>query len=215
MSKIIGFIGSDKVELILWYARMLKHLGQKVVLQDLSETMALTYCICKEEKNIKSYLGIDFDESEVLCRKKKYDVVLVDFGFNFDEETISKCEEIWIYTDIQCHNVMKLKELELEKNQKRILIIKDVVKGKINSKYICRELQHLNIGRDPYVLYWEQEDHRLAIQCQYNNCSHFTKISEEYYELFLEQLEEQGFEKGSIKKAFKKGGRGKHGFHIF
>lgn len=221
MSKMIGFVGSDKVEIILYFARILQSLGKKVLLQDLSESQALTYCTCKEyvtasrRRSIRyTYHDIDFDCSNKIKERKYYDYILVDFGYQkFDE--IELCDEIWIFTDIQCHNIMRLKEFSFDKNQKRILIIKDFVNGKISKKYIMSELENLELAREAYILYLDKEDFKLAIDCQYNNLSYFDKLSEEYFDLFIEQLEEDNIQKKEIKKALKKIGREKNGFNFF
>lgn len=220
MSRVIGFYGSDKVEVLLYLARILNSLDYNVLLQDLSESKALTLCICKQYMDLTddeiidyTYNDIDFDYS----RKeeyKDYDFVLIDLGYNSKE--IDICDEIWFFTDIQCHNIMRLKYVNIDKDKKRILIVKDFLNGKISKKYIMGELSNLELSRDPYIMYFEQDDLRLAIDCQYNNISHFAKLSEEYLELLVEQLEELNIPLKNIKKALKRVGRGNdNGFDFF
>lgn len=211
MTRIIGFLGSDKAEVILYLSRVLTKLGKKVLLQDMSETKSLSYIINKSSEEIEdfvTYHEADFTNVSQL-QTLIYDFILVDFGLNIKNADIKKCSEIWIFTDPQIHHIMPLKELRLEKQQKRILIIKDFVHSKINAKYIMKELKEVSIATDPYIIYWDEQDWKQAIKTQYNNISFFDKISLEYLELFAEQLEESGITKRQTKKAFKKAGRGR------
>ena len=211
LTRIIGFVGSDKAEIILYLSKILTKLDKRVLIQDLSETKALSYCVnssSQELEDIITYYQADFTNINEL-QTMVYDFILVDFGFNLKHPDIKKCNEIWILTDPQIHHVMALKDLKLEKEQKRILIIKDYVHGKITPKYIMKELEEVSIASDPYKIYWDQEDWKQAVNCQYNNMAFFDKLSLEYLDLFAEQLEESGITKKQLKKAFKRVGRGK------
>lgn len=212
LTRTIGFIGSDKAEIILYLSRIVTKLNKRVLIQDLSDTKALSYCVngsAEELEDIITYHCSDFTNCYELQNMMAYDFVLADFGYNLEHPDIKKCCEIWILTDPQIHHVLALKTLKLEKEQKRILILKDYIRGKISPKYIMRELEELSIATDPYVIYWDQDDWKSAINCQYNNLSFFDKLSIEYLDLFAEQLEESGITKRQLKRAFKQVGRGK------
>ena len=63
--KLIGFLGCDKYEIILYLSRILYHLGKKVLLVDYAESEALYQSIpvpdtLKDENNYIHYSGIDF-----------------------------------------------------------------------------------------------------------------------------------------------------------
>lgn len=218
MTRIIGFVGSDKAEIILYLSRILTGLNKRVLIQDLSDTKALSYCIhgsSEELEDIITYHNADFANINEL-QNMVYDFILVDFGLCLEHPDIGNCSEIWILTDPQIHHVLALKALKLKKEQKRILIIKDLVHGKISTKYIMKELEEVGIAGDPYKIYWDQDDWKFAINCQYNNLSFFEKLSLEYLDLFAEQLEESGITKRQLKKTFKRvGGRKINGFNIF
>lgn len=206
----IAFVGSDKSEIILYFAKFLKQLNQKVLMLDYSETEALFFAthttkLLAQEHTVECY-GVDFS-LKTDPDTKKYDFILADFGYQFHNQKLKEYEEVWIITDAQIHHVKKLETLKLDSKQKRVLLFKNMVQGKINTRYLIKELQNLETDSNCYTVLLDAEDLKAAINCQYDNISFFDHISREYYDFFCDQLPE--FSKKQLKKTFKKAGRGK------
>ena len=140
-SKIIGFLGADKYDILLYLSRILCRLNQKVLLVDYSEDRALTYCIpipggcsglvtfhesnavCMQEEKSQiyyekiAYQGVDFliepKYQDLLKMQGEYDIILVDFGFQVYSQLISQCSQIFLCMDQQLHHICQLKPLKV------------------------------------------------------------------------------------------------------
>lgn len=199
----IAFVGSDKVEYILWFSQILKKLGSRVLIADLSDRGDLAYCIDGECRNgeLSSYCGVDFIRGNIKANNE-YDYVLVDFGFRFSQD-IAKCGSCIIFTDLQKHNVNRLKKLELGKKT-CMLVVKDLVKYKVTPKYLIAELSNLNFGRDPYIVQYNRSNIVDALNCQYNNKSQSNGV---YDDVFFDHLTELGFDEKSVRSVLRGGVR--------
>lgn len=140
-SKMLGFLGAEKYDILLYLSKILCRLNQKVLLVDYSENRALTYCIPAPEGEQKlytvqksrriryqiegeqdkqeeciSYQGIDFViepmYGSLMELSQSYDVILVDFGFQSYSKLITACDKIYLCLDQQLHHIMQLKPLK-------------------------------------------------------------------------------------------------------
>ena len=193
--KLIGFLGCDKYEIILYLSRILYHLGKKVLLVDYAETEALYQSIpvpdtLKEENNYIHYSGIDFIQGKYYERNKKeeYDYTLIDFGYDTSNIMLSKCEKVLFITDLQLHNLKRLKNIFYNGNGEKYLIIKDVFPCKIKPEYIKEQLSNLMIEEQQvYILYQDSIDMKYRIQSQYDHKFSFPKLSKPV-KTFLQDL---------------------------
>ena len=140
-SKIIGFLGAEKYDILLYLSRILTRLKQRVLLVDYSENRALTYCIpmpggctglvtfhesntmspeardCNVYDEKISYEGVDFliepRYRDLLQVREEYDIILVDFGFQVYSQLIRECSQVFLCVDQQLHNICQLKPLKL------------------------------------------------------------------------------------------------------
>ncbi len=183
--RLIGFLGSDKYEIILYLSRILYHLGKKVLLVDYAETEALYQSIpipesLKEENNYIHYSGIDFIQGKYYKRnkKEKYDYILIDFGYDTENIILSQCEKVLFITDLQLHNIKRIKNISYNGNGEKYLIIKDVFPCKIKPEYIQEQLSNLMIEEQQvYILYQDPIDMKYRIQSQYDLNFSFPKLS--------------------------------------
>lgn len=219
---VIGFIGSDKYEFILYLSRILYHLGKKVLMVDYSEKFVLSQCIPKPEKlnhkDYKDYIdycGVDFIKGIDLKEnwKTEYDVVLIDFGFHPDAETITYCTKLIYVTDLQLQNVNRMKSFLSETcyTADAAFVIKDVVDCKITPEFILEQLEQEFDENQTYILYQDSFDTKYRILCQYNLKYNFGRLSKPT-KIFLKDLARGSLqtqdEKG-LKEAYKKAERGK------
>jgi hypothetical protein len=206
---LIGFVGSDKAEIIHYISRVLHQLKQKVLLVDYCETRALSYSVPNvEEIALFDYRGIDVT-SKTNIPFSNYNFVLIDFGFHLTHSLLHSCNAIVIVSDLQIHNVKRLTPLKIKKGQARYLFIKDIVKGKIGSKYICNQLSHLALNQLNCVeFYYDEKDLKTMLNCEYNQIFTFKRISWEQKQAIVTLLS-QYFEIKEINKSFKLAERGK------
>lgn len=210
---MIGLLGSDKSEIIHYFSRVLKNLGKKVLLVDWSETKALHYSISYPmalsiEDAVIDYRGVFYtNKKEITKTEQNYDYIIADFGYELNHPEIKKCNELWIVTDPQIHHVKHLLSLELPKEMNRTLVIKDLVRGKIGKSYILNELKNLEVtDKNTYVLYFDEDDYKTAVDCQYNQVIRFDKVGREILDFFEDILSD--YSEKEVKKAFKRAAKG-------
>lgn len=207
-SKMIGFLGADKYDILLYLSKILTRLNQKVLLVDYSENRALTCCIPipgkrqgiltirdrtgaylepsgrKTEEERISYQGIDFLieplYGQLMEMKERYDLILVDLGFQVYSKLIHECNQIYLSLDQQLHNIMQLKPISLmgeEVEKKCFILFRQVYDCKISTAYLLEELA-LNVPEDNIFPYYQETmDMKYCIDSQYNHTFHFAHIS--------------------------------------
>lgn len=204
---MIGFVGSDKYDILLYISKILCQLGQRILLVDYSESRALTYSIptphgervfytVREEDCLRyqvkgpqeedpiSYQGFDFViepmYDTLLKLRGNYDIILIDFGFQVYSKLITSCELIYLCSDAQLHHIMQLKPLKLleeEIKDKCYLLYRQVYDCKIHASYLLDELDFDLESDHIYTYYEDLVDMKYCIDSQYNHTYHFMKIS--------------------------------------
>lgn len=215
--KTIGFIGSDKYEILLYLSRILYHLNKKVLLVDFSETMALTQSIpiplaLAESETYLEYRGIDFIKGRnyYLNMNKEYDYVLFDFGYNHSILSSIYCNSIVYVTDLQLHHAKRLNITNKKGSQKNFIIIKDVFPCKITPDYILNELNPKVNIENIYIIEQDALDIKVKIHSQYNQTFYFDKLSKSM-KTFLKDIIlqiDENLDKIQLQSAYKKAERG-------
>lgn len=217
--KVIGFLGCDKYEIILYLSRILYHLGKKVLLVDFAETEALFQSISipdtlREENDYIHYSGIDFIQGKYyeIDKKEVYDYILIDFGYDAENILLSQCEKVLFVTDLQLHNVKRMKDISYKGEGEKYLIIKDVFTCKIKPEYILEQLSSLMIEEQHvYILYQDPVDMKYRIQTQYDHKISFPKLSKPT-KFFLQDLIvniSENLSQKQLRSAYRKAERGK------
>jgi hypothetical protein len=212
-SKMIGFVGIEKYEIIHYLSRILFHLQQKVLLLDQSSERALACSIpvlYPGNKEIMDYNGVDVAEglSTEAIGWLDYDYILVDLGFQVKHPLLAVCDEVYLVSDLQLHNIRNLSALSLEKHQERFLILKTFFANQINPRYIYEEMTPLMIREEnSYALSLEEKDYENCLQCQYQNRISIKRISKGMKRMLCEMLSAD-FTKVQIDRAFRMAERG-------
>jgi hypothetical protein len=215
---VIGFIGSEKYELILYLSRILYHLNKKVLLVDYSESKALYQCIpipdlLHKEKNGIDYRGVDFIQGQYYSNnlRKNYDVILMDFDFGSQDEIILQCNKLFFVTDLQLHNVNRLNPIHYIHIKEKYLVIKDVFQCKIKPEYILGQFDEVIQKENVYILYLDTLDLKYKLQCQYNSIFQFNKLSApaKYFLNEVIKMMDGNIGNKQLKYAFQKAERGK------
>lgn len=217
-NRMIGFIGIDKHEIILYLSRILYHLGKKVLLVDYSENQALYYSIpipmtLQNQKECIHYRGTDFIQGEnfTMERIPYYDVILLDLGFQGKKSKIILCSKVFYVTDLQFHNVRKIREVNAIHKSDKYFIIKDVIPCKITPDYILEQIGEIVESSHLYILYQDEIDLKCKVQCQYDLKYDLRKLSGPMKN-FLKETTAQligKIDQKEYKIAFRKAERGK------
>jgi hypothetical protein len=184
----IGFAGSDKHDIILYLARILKHLGKKVLIVDGSETGALMSCIpypVSLDRTVIDYRGIYFIN---LCKYNEdlsgsiitmdIDIALIDYGYCMREKDALVLNQIIYVTDQQKHNVDRLIPMADYKNDDKRLVIRDVTGYKYGWKCIINELGLSGMpANNTSIIFMDEVDTRCKLSCQYEIKTNFRKLS--------------------------------------
>ena len=205
-TKMIGFLGGDKYDILLYLSKILNRLNKKVLLVDYSENRALTYSIPSVlleqpiytvyknsnkayEEAVRNTESISYQEIDFLFEPKyeelealeeQYDVILIDFGYQVFSKFLSRCEEIFLCLDPKLHHIIQLKPLakiSTDFKDHIHLIFRQVYDCKINVSFVCEELG-MEFPKDHIYTYYEETlDMKYCIDSQYNHVYHFMKIS--------------------------------------
>ncbi|WMJ87535.1 hypothetical protein [Anaerocolumna sp. MB42-C2] len=211
-ANIIGFLGIETYDIILYLSKLLFHLNKKVLIVDNSDTEALTYCIpipasMNPKINRIHFCNLDFiKEKNVTDYLKEYDYILIDFGFKTNHMEIHNCSYIYLVTDKQQHNLARI--LNLKCKQEVFLIIKDRIKNK-SLTYLLEMMKDNGINiKQYYCLYYDDLDKENMTGIQYRNEISFKHQSGQMKDLLNELIETLSFNKIEAGQAYKKAKRG-------
>lgn len=170
--KVIGLVGIDKYDIIHYLAKVLHNLGQKVLVIDGSSRKAVTATL-PAQGAVFDFGGVDFvsglDKAKANVRLSNYDFVIIDFGFQMGNKLILKCDEIWLITDEQKHNIVNLQNVRLLPSQPRFAVIRSDTPNKLHS-YFLQLLAPLGITQNTlYRITETKESRRNRLQIMYQN----------------------------------------------
>jgi len=223
---VMGFLGVDKYEYIMYLSRVLYHLGKNVLMVDCSESGALASCfLCPEgiKNEIMEYRGVrfldgrnsmdidTFMDSKNMPAANKYDSILIDYGFHVDEQGLKNCDHLVYVTDQQAHNIRRVSKFIHLKDKQVNLIIKNLVNSRITPKYIISEINLKHIStKQTYVVYQDELDTNCRMNCQYDGVFRFVKLSSQSKNVIKGLLVEllPSITKRELKEAYKKAERG-------
>lgn len=212
-SKKIGFTGIEKYEIMHYLSRILRNLGQKVLLADQSVEQALACSVpipFPDTGEIIDYNGVDvmLNVTPEEFQHLDYDYILMDFGFQVHHPMLAACDEVYLVSDLQIHNIRNLSAMQLDRHQERFLIVKEFYTGRVSCSYIYEEMNHLMIREDnSYALQLEERDYENCLNCQYENQISMKKLSRSVKGLLIEMLQ-QDFSKPQIEYALRMAERG-------
>lgn len=187
-NKMIGFLGAEKYDILLYLSRILYRLNKKVLLVDYAENRALTYCVPAPrvitiQKECINYQGIDFlvepIYAELMEVKEQYDIILIDFGFQVYSKLLSECGQIYLCMDQQLHNIMQLRPIQQmeELANQCYLLLRQIYDCKIGSNYLLEELGLPLKASQVFTYYQDSLDMKYCIDSQYNHTFQFSHIS--------------------------------------
>lgn len=176
---VIGFVGIDKYEYIIYLSRILYHLNKRVLLLDNSDSGALTGCIPTpielKDKRIE-YRGVMFQNirnpvernySEEDQGYDGYDCILIDYGNEAKVFDNLRPDFLVYVTDQQVHNLNHLAEQKIMDVTGKILIIKNYINHKTTPSFIMEQLNLCEENlRSTYVVSPDELDEKNKLSCQ-------------------------------------------------
>lgn len=215
----IGFAGSYKCDYLLYFSRIALALGKTVSIVDATGEQFLNYSVPNYLNNtVVSYRGIDVflgckgAENYEQLPLDKYDIVFIDYGFNSHlVKYMRDCTAVILCTDFERYNVDRLRDYVKELaafnktnsqnkdgdthqgEDEKVYVIKvyrDIVKSKINEKYIDHylELNTLVEVTLEYIFYFDELDYKSRIDSQYNDFFKFNKLTKSHRTMFVDIL---------------------------
>ncbi|KAB3525455.1 hypothetical protein [Alkaliphilus serpentinus] len=195
----LGFWGSYKTDILHYFSRILNALDKRVIIYDDSNDEYLYHSIPMVDRGFITYRDVDIyinrEGSSLEISNEEYDVTLMDFGFDQSKmHQFLDCDIKLLVTDFQRHNILRVKDMMVEINDKPdlIRIYRDIVDSKINTRYIDNLLKledSFNLLAE-YNLYFDEVAYKSQIECQYNDIISFKKLPKEYKIMFKEIIRE-------------------------
>lgn len=213
-ANIVGFIGIETYDIILYTAKLLYNLKKKVLIIDHSEAEALTYCIpIPDSLNPKltkvNFCNIEFiKDRSPLEFAEEYDFILIDFGFSLRNKEFIHCTRLFFVTDKQQHNISRLQSLKINQSE-TYLIIKDVIQ-KENAAFLFENLREYSLNlKDYFYLYYDDIDKENMTSLQYNYDIKLKKLSGQFKSMLYQILSDIfGFDITEVSQAYKNAKRG-------
>lgn len=192
-TKFVGFIGIECYDVMLYAAKILRDFHHRVLLIDASTEQSLCSILPDgfDTAEIVSYKGIDlltaYDID--LGSYSDFDYVYINFGWNTTVKAIQQCEEIYCFTDYQKHNYKRLKDVQLDKQTSRFLVIRNEVPAAYVDD-VVEMLEHLNFNeQNVYGLSISQTDVLAMLRCQHDGTISFSNVSKDMQQLIKVVLE--------------------------
>lgn len=203
MNKIIGFIGIDAYDILLYLARICCNHNEKVLLVDNSLSKSLMLCIPNLEELEPSidyidYLGVDFTTiAAKSINSCKYDKVFIFYGLHNMNIDYSICNHFILVSDAQLHTLLSIKELELDSSKVMHIIMKDIYEVIIPDNKVLKTL-NLSGEIKIYTHYLDGWDLKYRGICQEQNLTSFQKISR-YLKEYLYEISKLLYPEQSMK----------------
>lgn len=189
----IGFLGLDSYDVIIFLARFLTSLGEKVLIKDYSQLGGLSYCIptpvsLNPEKEVISFRDIDYIKSESnLNLEEEYSFILIDFGLHTKHETIKQCENLYLLTDLQQHNIDYFLNMEVSD-----ISVYFLLKNYFNASNIKSFREYLNekefIVKNCYMYPSSERDLENKVLLQYSGDMKWKSLTKQMKELLYSIL---------------------------
>lgn len=214
MSKISGFIGIESYDLLLYLSQTMKHLKCSVLLVDNSIDHSLAYTVPNFDEfsklGIINYAGVDVavGVSSEQLGKADYDYILIYFGFNQRAVELELCDEVYVITDLQLHNIFRLDKFHVAQDAYVFLVIRDKYSSKASPDLVLDSVKAYSI-RPEDVMYIEDgpEDLNAKLMCQYNSRLSFKRVSKSICDFIVAVLGID-FDKKDVLGAYKMASRG-------
>ena len=158
MSKVLGFCGIESYDIVHLLSRTMAGLGKTVACVDYSDdgALACTVPFGLSTGDEAVYYDVTIrnaanTEEALTDEYSQYDYLIFYFGKTIKPVALAACEEVYLVTDYQKHNINFLKNVVLLDAQYRTVIYRNRVEAKIDLRYVMNELQPLDVDDDTFL----------------------------------------------------------------
>lgn len=212
-SSVLGFYGVEAYDLMYYLALTAVRLGNRVAMVDVSEDRSLAFTVPNfedfQQMPVISYRGIDVAVTQEVSQfVEEYDYVLVYFGFNRKSAVISECTELYLVTDMQLHNLWRMRDLPVAEQTYVFAVIREKYDGKAGIAFLNEFVHGYEIAEsDVIYVSDDSNDLRSKLLCQYNSRFSFKQTSESMRN-FVVRVLSVDFDSKAIASAFRIASRG-------
>lgn len=191
--RLIGFLGLDSYDLILYLAKYLERLGQTVLIVDNSELGRISYCIpspisLNPKTDVIRYNNMDFlRHNHELIQKEEYSYILIDLGWDCSQDVIHSCEVLYIITDLQQQNMEYFLTMKLPQTSVYILLKNFFHTNNIENVKDYFNENHFGF-KNCYLFPTGQKDIENMVMLQYYHDIKLKKISKQIKSLIHTML---------------------------
>lgn len=207
LTKVIGFLGVEKYDLILYLAYILKELNQKILIMDASDQRALTCCIPHPKELNSETETITFREIDFIRDfnpddyVRDYDYILIDYGFKVRHHDLKGCTTLFACLDRQKHNITAINQLALPSDEV-YLILRDIG-YQSDADIVVQELGFK--AKEVIPLIYDEHDKRSMVALQSQERININSLSGDYRYLLRYVIETVfGIDKKDFKLAYKR-----------
>lgn len=212
-NNVMGVIGVEVTDILLYLSKILYHLEKRTLIVDLSSHKELISSIANRmDLPVFHYNGIDI--SNILDESLNYDHVIIYYGFSYND-SLKDCNRIIFVSDMSSKHITAIsriyKELLCNNSciEKSLLFI-HLFDIKIKIEHIIEVIdQKIDLSKVDCI-YADLEDMRLSIMNQYNKEITFKKLSPSFKHFLLEMVKkiEPSCNTKQLQLAYKKAERG-------
>lgn len=194
MSKILGFLGVESYDLVYYLGSVMHALGKSVLAVDYSPLGELASIVpyglsngeVVEQYGVNIAKNVELDD---VLESEDYDYVILYFSSFIKHDNVVDCDEVYLVTDFQKHNINNFLNLDLDDEQCRFLVYRNRIETKIDLMYVINALKGLEITEEEtYVMEDAQDDYDAMVMLQYDSIVNGLRISADVSNFIIDVL---------------------------
>lgn len=168
----IGFVGCYSHDVILMISKVLVCLEKRVLIRDRNKLHILRASIPVPEgvfveKAKVEYDGLFYTQAEADAEKDRdFDIELVDFGMEAEQEEAALCSELILVTDMLLHHIRRLEKAGLVKEMVHGCILRDAFENLCKGEKEVKDFLQSFPNRREYFLPPDYRDARNRYVCE-------------------------------------------------
>ncbi len=192
-SKVLGFVGMDVQDTMLYLSRIFYHMGKRVLMADYSESQALYYCIPMipgtDAYTVQvEYRGTYFTSGPVREKDyEAYDVIMLFFGFEGRRE-VHNCTHMIYTTDDEKNHVERLWQMVGGCAGYSQIVFRNAGRRKHYGQVQEGSFPKMVRESCAYTCNDSAKEKRLRVQCQYNEVFSFKGISAQFKKYLVDTV---------------------------
>ena len=179
--KVIGFVGTDSTDIVVYLARMINATGKKVGIGDCSIHKSLMRTVSLPEELVKGNgyykeILILSGEADNEADLNAQDMLLYYFESNINHGYIAQCTDLVLISDMVLSHAQLLKEL-LVGDIPKIMLIHNAVSVKYSENYLITQTGQEFQKENVLVLPYEERDFRSKCYLCIDKTHRLTRLS--------------------------------------